>query len=171
MWETWLQSSGGEDPLEEGVATHCSILAWRILWTEEPVRLQSIVAESQTGPWWLIMHACTNFFTEKTITGPLIPKFNAKIQSLSHWISSCCLRWLIPLSLICSLPWFPFLHSSQYLLLYLNEPPSSFYLYMLVFPRAEFQTHCSSHFSLWAVYSCGFILPPNFTIPRSSSQP
>ena len=33
---------GWEDPLEEGTATHCSILAWRIPWTEEPGRLQSM---------------------------------------------------------------------------------------------------------------------------------
>ena len=37
MWETWVRSLGWEDPLEEGVATHSSILAWRIPWTEEPV--------------------------------------------------------------------------------------------------------------------------------------
>ena len=36
MWETWVQSLGGEDPLEEGKATHSSIFAWRIPWTEEP---------------------------------------------------------------------------------------------------------------------------------------
>ena len=41
----WVQSLGREDPLEEGVATHSSILAWKILWTEEPGRLQSM--ESQ----------------------------------------------------------------------------------------------------------------------------
>ena len=34
--EMWVQSLGWEDPLEEGVATHSSILAWRIPWTEEP---------------------------------------------------------------------------------------------------------------------------------------
>ena len=33
MWETWVQSLGGDDPLEKGKATHCSILAWRIPWT------------------------------------------------------------------------------------------------------------------------------------------
>ena len=42
MWETWVRSVGWEDPLEEGMATHSSILAWRISWTEEPDRLQSI---------------------------------------------------------------------------------------------------------------------------------
>ena len=36
MWETWVQSLGWEDPLEKEVATHCSVLAWRIPWTEEP---------------------------------------------------------------------------------------------------------------------------------------
>ena len=37
MQETWVVSPGREDPLEEGMATHSSILAWRIPWTEEPV--------------------------------------------------------------------------------------------------------------------------------------
>ena len=36
MWETWVQFLGQEDPLEKEMATHSSILAWRILWTEEP---------------------------------------------------------------------------------------------------------------------------------------
>ena len=40
MQETWVQSLGWEDLLEEGVATHSSILAWRIPWTEEPGGLQ-----------------------------------------------------------------------------------------------------------------------------------
>ena len=38
----WGQSLGQEDPLEEGMVTHCSILAWRISWTEELDGLQSI---------------------------------------------------------------------------------------------------------------------------------
>ena len=37
--ETWVPSLGGEDPLEKGTATHSSILAWRIPWTEEPGQL------------------------------------------------------------------------------------------------------------------------------------
>ena len=37
-----IPSLGGEDPLEEGMATHSTILAWRILWTEEPDWLQSM---------------------------------------------------------------------------------------------------------------------------------
>ena len=42
MRETWVQSLGWEDPLEKGKATHSSILAWRIPWTEEPGALQSL---------------------------------------------------------------------------------------------------------------------------------
>ena len=42
MQETWVQSFGGEDPLEKGMATHSSILAWRISWTE---------VQSMESPW------------------------------------------------------------------------------------------------------------------------
>ena len=40
--ETWVQSLGGEDPLEKELATRSSILAWEIPWTEEPGMLQSV---------------------------------------------------------------------------------------------------------------------------------
>ena len=42
MQETWVQSSGWEDPLEKGMATHSSILVWRIPCSEEPGGLQSM---------------------------------------------------------------------------------------------------------------------------------
>ena len=48
MQKTWVLFLGWEDPLEEGMATHSSILAWRIPWTEEPGRLQSMRSQSQT---------------------------------------------------------------------------------------------------------------------------
>ena len=41
VWETWVRSLGWEDPLEKEMATHSSILAWRIPWTEELGGLQS----------------------------------------------------------------------------------------------------------------------------------
>ena len=44
--ETWVRSLGREDPLEEGTATHSSILAWRIPWTQEPGGLQSMGSQS-----------------------------------------------------------------------------------------------------------------------------
>ena len=42
MWETQVRSLGGEDPLEKRMATHSSILVWRIPWTEEPGGLPSM---------------------------------------------------------------------------------------------------------------------------------
>ena len=46
MLETWVRSLGQEDPLEKEMATHSSILAWKIPWTEEPGRLQSMGSQS-----------------------------------------------------------------------------------------------------------------------------
>ena len=43
MWEIKVPSLGQEDPLEKGMAIHCSILAWRIPWTEEPHGLHGVV--------------------------------------------------------------------------------------------------------------------------------
>ena len=49
--ETRVQSLGREDPLEDGMATHSSMLAWRIPWTEEPGRLQSIASQRVEHGW------------------------------------------------------------------------------------------------------------------------
>ena len=49
--ETWVRSLGWEDPLEKGMATHSSVLAWRIPWTEEPGRPQSIVLQRVRHDW------------------------------------------------------------------------------------------------------------------------
>jgi len=50
MWETWVRSLGWEDPLEEDMATHSSILAWRIPWTEEPGSLHPWVCKESDTP-------------------------------------------------------------------------------------------------------------------------
>ena len=57
MEETRVQSLGQEDPLEEGMATHASVLAWRIPWTEEPDGLQSMGSQRVKHDW------VTNSFT------------------------------------------------------------------------------------------------------------
>ena len=49
MWETWVQSLGRADPLEEGMATHSSILSWRIPWDR--------------GAWWNTVHGVTKSWT------------------------------------------------------------------------------------------------------------
>ena len=58
LQETWVQSLGWKDPLEEGMATHSSLLAWRIPWTEEPGRLQSMGSQRVRYDWSNL--ACTH---------------------------------------------------------------------------------------------------------------
>ena len=65
MWETWVWSLGWEDPLEEGMATHSSILAWRIPCTEEPGGLVSIASQS-VGYNWATKH---NIYTVDSYQG------------------------------------------------------------------------------------------------------
>ena len=67
MQETWVWSLGWADPLEKGMATHSSSLAWRIPWTEEPGGLQSMGSQSIeynrgtfthiliSSPWWNLL--------------------------------------------------------------------------------------------------------------------
>ena len=62
--ETLLGSLGWEDPLEKGMAIHCSIHAWRIPWTEEPGGLQS-VGSQRAGHGWATDSTTTTCFPEK----------------------------------------------------------------------------------------------------------
>ena len=70
--ETWVQSLGQEDPLEEGVATHSSIPTWRIPWTEEPGRLQSMGSQKrQTLLKQLSTHALVCRNNQRPLRQPL----------------------------------------------------------------------------------------------------
>ena len=51
MQETWVRFLGWEDPLEKGMATHASTLAWRIPWTEELGGLQSVESQRMGHDW------------------------------------------------------------------------------------------------------------------------
>ena len=61
MWEIQVQSLGQEDLLEKEMATHSSIVAWKIPWTEEPGRLQSIGSQSQTRLSDFTFYSLSNF--------------------------------------------------------------------------------------------------------------
>ena len=67
MQETWVRSLGQEDPLEEERATHCSMLAWKIPWTEEPGGLQCM----RSGSVWhdcVTERACTPWLGQKSLS-------------------------------------------------------------------------------------------------------
>ena len=64
--ETWVQSLGQEAPLDEDMATHTSILAWRTPWTEKPGGLQNMASQRVRHIWcdWAFTHACTLLLTK-----------------------------------------------------------------------------------------------------------
>ena len=66
--EPRVRTLGQEDPLEEGVAAHSSILAWRIPWTEEPGGLQSMGHKESDMPEQLSTHAHTSQIYDKLLT-------------------------------------------------------------------------------------------------------
>ena len=64
MQETWVQSLGQEDPLEKEMATHSSSLAWKIPWTEDPGRLQSMGLQRVGHDWATSLHFTSNLIPE-----------------------------------------------------------------------------------------------------------
>ena len=74
MQETWVQSLGWEDPLEKDMATHSSILAWRIPWTEKPGVLQSMGSQRVGHDW--VTHIFTFLFRRDSST-PILSNFRA----------------------------------------------------------------------------------------------
>ena len=79
LWETWVQSLGWEYPLEEGIATHSSILAWRIPWTEKPGGLQSMGSQR-------VRHDLT---TEQQQHGQSWNSFKRESEQKSEFASVC----------------------------------------------------------------------------------
>ena len=92
--ETWVQSLGREDPLEKEMATHSSILAWRIPWTEEPGRLQSMGSQSRTrlsdftSPQWLFTECTASKYVSRASEIIWVWKW----WKLNHFASGHC--WL-----------------------------------------------------------------------------
>ena len=97
MWETWVRSLGQEDPLEKEMALHSSTVAWKITWTEEPCRLQSMglqrvghdwaisLSTHYLGlPWWLSgkESACQSW---RARDADLIPAWVRKIPWRRKW--------------------------------------------------------------------------------------
>ena len=74
---------GQEDPLEDGMATHSSILAWRIPWTEKPGELQSIGLRSQTELKQLSTHASKRIVKGVDVMSHLSPSFQTYLRKFS----------------------------------------------------------------------------------------
>ena len=87
MWETWVWSLGWEDGLEKGTYIYSSVLVWKLPWTEEPGRLQSIGLQKVGHDWVTFTY---NWYTKKK---KKIPHFSAHFPELCfillHWYFVC----------------------------------------------------------------------------------
>ena len=101
-WETWVQSLDQEDPLEEEMATHSSILAWRMLWTEEPGGLQSMRSHR-------VRHNLTHGIVPERksdfprVTWPVSDRHELP-GTTSRVLSSLCPVSWVPTSHVCMVP-------------------------------------------------------------------
>ena len=82
MWETWVRYLSWEDPLEKEMVTHSSILAWRITWTEEPGRLQSMGSQRVGHDWVTLisLHCASLDLTSQRLSC-------YRVQALGAWDS------------------------------------------------------------------------------------
>ena len=116
MRETWVWSLGWEDPLEKEMATHSSILAWRIPCRVEPGGLQSMGSQRVGHDWVTSLSAFTALLDELLISlaGMCWFKFESSMNSVIHkifrngdeyfppiWYHSSCQRLAITLLIIC----------------------------------------------------------------------
>ena len=85
-WETWVQSLGREDLLEEDMATHSSVLAYRIPWTEEPGGLQSMGSQRVTHDWSDLAYTHTDNHT----SGLNVQMRLMKLLKRQNNVCCCC---------------------------------------------------------------------------------
>ena len=105
MWKTQVQSLGQEDPQEKGMATHSSILAWRIPWTEEPGRLQSMGSQES---YMIEQLTLSLFFTILSWTNVWNSKEKGKVSIQFSSVAQSCLTLCDPMD--CNTPGLPVHH-------------------------------------------------------------
>ena len=86
MQETWVWYLGQEDPLEKGRAAHSSVLAWRIPWTEEPGRLQSMGSQRVGHDWATSLSKPKIFANERILLSSALEQKGKCLRTLFSWI-------------------------------------------------------------------------------------
>ena len=104
MWKTWVRSLGWEDPLEQELATHSSILAWRIPWTENPMDGEA---------WRATVHTVTKSQTGLSdFTFTLIISYIIGNLLICFYSSECIFQWLYAVKIMFTLIWISLANSS-----------------------------------------------------------
>ena len=128
MHETQVQSLGGEGPMEEGMATHSSIPAWRIPCTEEPGGLQSMGSHSQAGLNTSTTNMASDFkidFLSYPLRGHCFPRAPCGYPpGRPLWATCSCCVWLqeLPLLILLGQPQEHLTPFSSWALLVLRGP-------------------------------------------------
>ena len=99
MWETWVLSLGQEDSLEKEMATHSSILAWKITWTEEPARFQSLGLQRVRHEWATSLSY--HFIIHRKVVKRVDLKSSHQKEKCFYWHNGCSVRWWILCMLRC----------------------------------------------------------------------
>ena len=109
MQEVWVWSLGQEDPLEKEMATHSSILAWKISWTEEPGRLQSMGSRRARHNWarmhtlsWQLCIPCSGLLLILPVLNLTFFIFDLtllfflywSVIALQCWAGFCCIHFI-----------------------------------------------------------------------------
>ena len=92
MWETWVWSLGWEDPLEQVMATHSTILTWRLPWIEEPGGLQSMGSQRVRG-CWVTEHSTASCPYEQEAEGDHDRRGNVREVEFREMFVSWLWRW------------------------------------------------------------------------------
>ena len=119
MQGTWVQFLDREDPLEKEMAIHSSILAWRILWTEEPGRLESRGSQRVGHDWATFTHTTQRFSWQLDT----FPPFSISLPSLIFALTHAILKVSVFIHLLRKIwsprhvtPWYTYLCLEKYLL-------------------------------------------------------
>ena len=103
MWETWVRSLGQEDPLEKEMATHSSILAWKIPWMEEPGRLQSMGLQRVGHSWVTSLHFILTLNKADKTSSIKNKRLIHEIELIHHEDKTCVMCTYLTIEL--QIPW------------------------------------------------------------------
>ena len=147
MQETWVRSQGWDNPLEKEMATHSSILAWRIPWTEDPGGLQSMGSQRVRHDWATFTWAIVPLWFQELVNALICSIYTDHVVFPSPATKRMEIYWRDP----CQLEWMGTALRGYYLWRPLFQSTSMLLLFSLFF-KLDF---------LWKIWPCHAMVPLN----------